>query len=291
MLSGVSGKGQFGEKSIVHQAIHYISCAQLCPVNFTPPKIVMIFINGITRELKAELCELGVHVQGTVMDVDPSIAQQLQFDTAFDREFDESSSFDDLLYDSEDEGEGEMLSASNFLHNQMLPSVGESKSSNMNPADPSIVRNSGQSASECPYSGRDKVTSTTMTSDGQVNNDSLLIGSSNISPAGYEPQLGDNKGEKNEEANVDSYQFAADVFSTQPSIQRCNLDITALVCLVSNVCHGHNHYEFQEDVLTQQAAEERSQPMNPELQSFLKGSRLNRYMSGYLVDKECLISF
>lgn len=57
-------------------------------------------------------------------------------------------------------------------------------------------------------------------------------------------------------------------------IDKVNLDITTLFALVSNLCHGHCHFVFQEKILTQQAEEERSHPLLPELLYFLRGKQL-----------------
>ena len=53
------------------------------------------------------------------------------------------------------------------------------------------------------------------------------------------------------------------------SCQRINLDITTLVALVSSMTNGGSNFIFQEDVLTQQAEEERQEPTLPSLRAFL----------------------
>lgn len=61
---------------------------------------------------------------------------------------------------------------------------------------------------------------------------------------------------------------------TVPEIDRVNLDITTLFALVSNLCHGNCNFVFQEKILTQQAEEERVNPLLPELLHFLRGKQL-----------------
>lgn len=55
------------------------------------------------------------------------------------------------------------------------------------------------------------------------------------------------------------------------SIEKVNLDVTALITLVSAVCHGNCYFKFREDILTDQAAEERKDPVLPKLNNFLDG--------------------
>lgn len=55
------------------------------------------------------------------------------------------------------------------------------------------------------------------------------------------------------------------------AINKVNLDITSLITLVSSVCHGGCHVVFQEDILSQQAEEERRSPVVPKLLQFMEG--------------------
>ncbi|XP_045168917.2 UPF0415 protein C7orf25 homolog [Mercenaria mercenaria] len=57
-------------------------------------------------------------------------------------------------------------------------------------------------------------------------------------------------------------------------IRKINLDITALITLVSAVSHGGCYYRFREKILSEQAAEERVDPVLPKLQAFLEGKDL-----------------
>ena len=55
-------------------------------------------------------------------------------------------------------------------------------------------------------------------------------------------------------------------------IDRINLDITALITLVSAVAHGGCYFRFKEKILSEQAAEERMDPVLPKLQAFIEGT-------------------
>ena len=55
---------------------------------------------------------------------------------------------------------------------------------------------------------------------------------------------------------------------------KVNLDITTLIVLTSNVTNGDCNFTFQEDILTKQAAEEKSEPALPKLKEYLKDKEL-----------------
>ena len=71
------------------------------------------------------------------------------------------------------------------------------------------------------------------------------------------------------QTSVNSVNFVA-----RPDIHKVNLDVTTMIVLVSNVCHGECNYTFQEDILNQQAANERERPVLPSIHAFLKGKEL-----------------
>ena len=58
---------------------------------------------------------------------------------------------------------------------------------------------------------------------------------------------------------------------SSPVIKRVNLDITTLISLVSNVCHGRCQFVFKEEILSLQAEEERKDPLIPRLRKFING--------------------
>ena len=62
------------------------------------------------------------------------------------------------------------------------------------------------------------------------------------------------------------------VYKTADCIRRVNLDVTALITLVSAVTHGRCCFKFKEAVLSEQARDERLKGALPKLESFLKGT-------------------
>ncbi|KAL0966904.1 hypothetical protein UPYG_G00302050 [Umbra pygmaea] len=66
-------------------------------------------------------------------------------------------------------------------------------------------------------------------------------------------------------------------FPTEVKVDVCrrvNLDITTLITYVSSLSHGHCHFTFKEQVLTEQAAQERQEKVLPRLQEFMAGKEL-----------------
>lgn len=63
----------------------------------------------------------------------------------------------------------------------------------------------------------------------------------------------------------------------RPHSKQCNcvnLDITTMIALVSSLTNGGCGYLFKEAVLTEQAKQERENPMSPKLKTFLQGKKL-----------------
>ncbi|XP_026857063.1 UPF0415 protein C7orf25 homolog [Electrophorus electricus] len=66
-------------------------------------------------------------------------------------------------------------------------------------------------------------------------------------------------------------------FPTEVKVDVCNranLDITTLITYVSSLSHGNCHYTFREQVLTEQAAQERQEKVQPKLDAFMQGKEL-----------------
>ncbi|KAJ8406894.1 hypothetical protein AAFF_G00291700 [Aldrovandia affinis] len=56
--------------------------------------------------------------------------------------------------------------------------------------------------------------------------------------------------------------------------KRANLDITTLITYVSSLSHGGCNFTFREQVLTEQAAQERQEKVLPKLEEFMQGKEL-----------------
>ncbi|CAL8347794.1 unnamed protein product [Merluccius merluccius] len=96
---------------------------------------------------------------------------------------------------------------------------------------------------------------------------------------------GDDDDDDDDEEEADLSQTRVDrdtivaslAFPTQVKVdacQRANLDITTLISYVSSLSHGRCHFTFREQVLTEQAAQERLHQVLPQLQAFMLGKEL-----------------
>ena len=59
-----------------------------------------------------------------------------------------------------------------------------------------------------------------------------------------------------------------------PLVDRVNLDVTSLIAIVSNLCHGHCDFKFRENYLTLQAQDEQSSPTLPKVFELFLGRSL-----------------
>ena len=57
-------------------------------------------------------------------------------------------------------------------------------------------------------------------------------------------------------------------------VRKVNLDVSTMIALVSNQCHGHHKLECNEDYLRQQALQESSNPVLVQLFTFLLGKEI-----------------
>ncbi|XP_063965601.1 UPF0415 protein C7orf25 homolog isoform X2 [Lytechinus pictus] len=56
--------------------------------------------------------------------------------------------------------------------------------------------------------------------------------------------------------------------------QAANMDVTTMIALVSDLCHGGSSYSFNEPVIEELSQQERQKPLLPELENFLKDKEL-----------------
>ena len=61
---------------------------------------------------------------------------------------------------------------------------------------------------------------------------------------------------------------------TIDSIRKVNIDVSSLITLVSAVAHGRCHFQFKEPILSEQAAEERMDPVLPKLLKIIEGTKI-----------------
>ncbi|KAI0240859.1 hypothetical protein LSAT2_008345 [Lamellibrachia satsuma] len=71
-------QGQFGDKSILDHANHYLHCRTHHPHEYVDPKVVFYFCQGITPPLQDALVHLGVTVKGTLQPICEDIKAKLR---------------------------------------------------------------------------------------------------------------------------------------------------------------------------------------------------------------------
>ncbi|XP_030016281.1 UPF0415 protein C7orf25 homolog [Sphaeramia orbicularis] len=63
------GRGQYGDKSIVRQAEDFLLAARQTPVEYTEPRVVFAFYNGVSRPMADTLHHMGVSIRGDIVAV------------------------------------------------------------------------------------------------------------------------------------------------------------------------------------------------------------------------------
>ncbi|XP_046850841.1 UPF0415 protein C7orf25 homolog [Xenia sp. Carnegie-2017] len=59
-----------------------------------------------------------------------------------------------------------------------------------------------------------------------------------------------------------------------PECQKVNLDVTAMIALVSSMTNGSCHFQFEDQILTEQAEKEREKPVLTQLNAMLQGKEM-----------------
>jgi len=296
-----AGCGQFGDKNIVDQARQYIICAEENKVHYKIPQVVFLFIQGITPLLQQTLEDTGVKVHGRLVEIDAEteeklklMAEAMRSDTESEEDCSNSDYDDDEEEDGHDDG-GPLLSAAEWLLSQKkpsnIPNIGHMRIGNSLETDKSSAASGkscnelGQSPDTCNKScDVAHISTSACDKSAAVINKCEKTNCSDAQPViDSLPSLGKmccNDKTSSVDANCSNpgnaqdhqTEATTDVFWTRPDdIPRVNLDITTLICLVSNLCFGGCHYSFTEKILSEQAEQERAHPVLQEIQDFIQG--------------------
>lgn len=234
-----TGGGQFGERNIADQADEFLGVAQGHQQNFKVPQILFIFTNGVTTPLRAFLTRLGIDVQGEEVPVDKDTQHKLEL-------------ANESLCGSEDEDVSDSEQLPGEEEEEVVEVEGKKreKEERLGPALELIPREKG----------RDSAPS--------------LEDRSLVHPGGALGVM-DPVDQDEEVLPIQSHSDGAnhvhDLLTALPEVNKINLDITSLISLVSNQCHGRCNFIFQEEVLTRQAAQERASPSLPKLRQYMAG--------------------
>ena len=208
----LTGQGQFGDKSIMDHADHYLHCCTHHPHEYVEPKVVFHFCQGVTPPLQDALVRLGVAVKGTLQAVCGDVTEKLQ--DACLEECPGGECDNDVCRDS----------AEKVIVLDLSPQS-----------------DGGQATAVAPPGGHTGVRMSTV-----------------LPPGDQTTVPSDRSGE------------VAEV-KAEDSVMKVNLDITTVICLISNLCHGRCDYVFQDDVLNLQAKQERTNAVLPSLHKFMQG--------------------
>ncbi|XP_072524981.1 UPF0415 protein C7orf25 homolog [Salminus brasiliensis] len=196
------GRGQYGDKSVIHQAEDFLEASRQQPVQYSNPHIIFAFYNGVSSPMADRLREMGISVRGDIVAVNTVVGVGEDDEQGEEDEEDEGEDDGDS---GEDEQEAENIA------------VEEDEDSDDEDSDIMHTR---------------------------VDRDTIV---------------------------------ASLAFPTEVKVDVCNranLDITTLITYVSSLSHGNCHYTFREQVLTEQAAQERQEKVLPKLEEFMKGKEL-----------------
>lgn len=238
-----AGGGHFGERSVVSQADTYLSCAQQHKFNYVVPTVTFVFLNGVTSLVKEALEARGVVVKGKELEVSDSTRLKLQHD-------DEGESDDDINDDLDEESGNDILSATEYMARLGV----SSKSAALFDDYFSTISSSDSSETKQKLD----VKKSSLNSPCDTTN----VSSVHPVPPGAPPDP------------VPGLTLSNMRFSAAPTVSKVNLDISTLISLVSNLCHGFHDSKFREPVLRWQAKCERERPLLAELQEYLKDKEI-----------------
>ena len=240
----VPGQGQFGDKSIVDHAHHYLHCSSHHPHEYVHPAVVFYFCQGVTPPLQDTLVRLGVTVNGSLQPVGEDTLEKLRGVCP-----EHEMSLEKCDTDSDIRKRNAVGQAK--LHH-VAPSGDKSEltvdetSTVLPPSDHRQIDHLEASSGDQTYRTSD-VTSMVLPSSDQTYPTSDVT--SMVLPS----------------------RDQADIEQNEHAITKINLDITSVICLISNLSHGHCDYTFKDDVLNYQAEQERNKAVLPAVQEFMKG--------------------
>ncbi|KAK3581992.1 hypothetical protein CHS0354_030940 [Potamilus streckersoni] len=260
-----AGQGQFGERDLLFQAQDFVECSSEHPVNFAIPRVFFSFYNGITVPMAKALEDIGVTVLGQQVPVAPDIEDkllELSLADSDDSEDDDSEFIDKDVH---------VTSSLSIPHR----CIDTTEYTPLSTSSDNIVQHSGQitkdlcaqqSASEGSKSGKDL---DHMHGERSLNQSLCMEGVTSVDQFVKKELLTCEL--------IDYGHMLGAEFSNRDNdidtITNVNLDITALITLVSAMTHGRCNFVFPEKILSQQATEERQKPALPSLKKFLKGKK------------------
>lgn len=97
------GRGQYGDKSVVHQAEDFIQASRQQPVQYSNPHIIFAFYNGVSSPMADQLRERGIAVRGDIVAVNSMWMEDEGHREAEDREAANSKGAESEVIEDEEE--------------------------------------------------------------------------------------------------------------------------------------------------------------------------------------------
>lgn len=269
----VEGQGQYGERDLVKQAEDYISCAEKHPLQFRVPKVHFIFYNHVTTPMAEALEKIGIVVWGQRVDVERDVVQKLVDLSAMMRDSDDDDDDEDNDDDDDFYSEKKQIfdgeNQKSVFRRHSIPDEKSSCKDNEDPhfqiCDKAINKSAKNSLEQNISKFDDK--------DSRSSNSEFLNSNNSSFPSSklFETDFISNLLSAIPEFNLNVFTGSGTNNQSEAVIKKVNLDITTLITLVSSVTHGGCNFVFQEPLLTEQAAEERKNPILKDLKKFLEG--------------------
>lgn len=304
------GQGQFGEKTLVDQAKEYLHLASLNQVNFRTPRVCYVFYSGVTKPMAAALADLGVLVLGELMDISSDVQTKLSSleDLDLDSNSDLDNCDDDLDEGMSHEFQKVLLGGDASSRMQVTAADERSDADVIARTVNQVPETAFDVGQGLVISERLEILGSESSSPGsQVTRTGMLhwvqASRSKLRESQDQEQPNNSQSEKAQtDPSIRQYyvfdgslmslilknffQKGISCFHESPSgrnsskssiifdpspVRKVNLDVTALIALISAVTHGHCYFIFEDDILSEQAAEERRCPVLPKMKEFLQG--------------------
>ena len=281
------GEGQFGGRNTITLAKEYLQCASQNQCNYTTPRVLFVFYNGVTFPMKEALEQLGVEVHGVAVEVTQDVSEKLQPEEFYN---DQESNIEnhtqnqpqmnypctvvDSVSSSDEEYDGNIMSASEYM--EMLKNGGPSGDANELDLYEHDVLYNDKSTDEHEHDTEVRLC------EKQLSDDDANSSCGDLS----EEECCDDESELDNKV-LQSLHTSNSSLMSQPftslqsssalsqnvrcDIRKLNLDVSTLICLVSNMCHGHCNIDFNQREFDELALQERAKPLLPTLDAFMKG--------------------
>ncbi|XP_042233509.1 UPF0415 protein C7orf25 homolog isoform X1 [Homarus americanus] len=294
--------GRNGVKPLDEVAEDFIICAQKHPVFYSNPQVVFWFCGGVSESLANDLEEKGVEVKGKkIPDHELGLPDYFGEDSEAESEDSEVESEEDSEVESEEDSEVD--SEDSELESEEDSEVESEEDSEVESEEDSETENE-DSSSGYEYSSdseeenkvkvmaRNRVDKTVIEKNitneimnivsmgyvGQENNTldifSLEEADLKSKPDHTQKIISSEVLESEKEYFSGQYTKSQSHADKEETIDKVNLDVTAMIAYVSATANGRANFVFKDKFLAEQAVCERKNPVKETLNGYFKGKEL-----------------